>query len=117
MIEHRKNAVTVQKQCELLSVARSSLYYKHVTTTDDAATVLNEVSQIYQECPFYGYRRMLVELRKRSFVINHKRLQRILCTAGMKAIYPGKKTTIRKQSHKVYPYLLRNVTIGCPNQA
>ena len=58
--------------------------------------IINEIRDIYQEKPFYGYRRMTVELRKKGFVVNHKKVQRLLSLAGIKAIYPTKKTTIRR---------------------
>lgn len=77
---------------------------------------MNEIREIYQQWPFYGYRRMLVELRKMGSLINHKRLQRLLVCAGIKAIYPGKKTTVRNPEHKVFPYLLRGLHIEQPNQ-
>lgn len=77
---------------------------------------MNETREIYQQWPFYGYRRILVELRKKGIFINHKRLQRLLASAGIKALYPGKKTTVKNPEHKVFPYLLRELTIDRPNQ-
>lgn len=77
---------------------------------------MNEIREIYQQCPFYGYRRMLIELRKKGSFINHKRLQRLLVSAGIRAIYPGKKTTVRNPEHKVFPYLLRGLNIERQNQ-
>lgn len=78
---------------------------------------MNEIREIYQKWPFYGYRRILVELRKAGFLINHKRLQRLLVGTGIKAIYPRRKTTIKNPEHKVFPYLLRGLKIERPNQA
>lgn len=77
---------------------------------------MNEIREIYSESPFYGYRRILVGLRKIGFVVNHKRLQRLLASVAIKAVYPGKKTTIRNPEHKVFPYLLRGLKIERPNQ-
>jgi putative transposase len=77
---------------------------------------MNEIRDIYQQRPFYGYRRILVELRKTGSLINHKRLQRLLASAGIKAIFPGKKTMVRNPEHKVFPYLLRGLNIDRPNQ-
>lgn len=116
MIEHGTNAVDLKRKCELLGVARSTMYYQQKLTENDDATLLNEIRDIYQELPFYGYRRIHVELRKRGFEINHKRVQRLLSSAGITAIYPSKKTTIRDAQHKVYPYLLRGIKIDRPNQ-
>lgn len=109
--------ITVQRKCELLSVARSTMYYqaKPLENTDDVI-VLNEIRDIYQESPFYGYRRILVALRQKGFIVNHKKLQRLLNIAGIKAIYPSKKTSIKNSKDKVYPYLLRDLIIDRPNQ-
>lgn len=102
--------------CELLRVPRSTVYYHRRLRGNDDAAILNEVRDIYQESPFYGYRRILVELRKSGFEINHKRLQSLLSREGIQAVYPKKKTTIRDLRHKVYPYLLRGLCIDLPNQ-
>lgn len=116
MIEHGTNAVDIKRKCELLGVARSTMYYQPKLVENDDIVLLNEIRDIYQELPFYGYRRIHVELRKRGFEVNHKRVQRLLSFAGIKAIYPTKKTTIRDAQHKVYPYLLRGLKIDHPNQ-
>ncbi len=116
MIEHGNEAIGIKRKCELLGVARSMMYYQPRPLKSNDATILNEVRSIYQETPFYGYRRILVALRQRGFVINHKRLQGLLALAGIKAVYPTKKTTIRDRGHKVYPYLLRELSIDRPNQ-
>lgn len=102
--------------CELLNVPRSTVYYHPKLSKNNDVVILNEVRDIYQKSPFYGYRRILVELRKSGFEINHKRLQNLLSREGIQAVYPKKKTTIRDQRHKVHPYLLRGLSIDRPNQ-
>lgn len=99
-----------------MGIVRSSIYYQSKPAESDDAIVMNEIRDIYQKYPFYGYRRMLVALRQLGFLINHKRLQRLLSLANIKAIYPGKKTTIRNPDHKVFPYLLKGLKIDRPNQ-
>lgn len=116
MIEHGSKLLSVKKKCELLNVARSVMYYQQKPSTNDDPTIMNEIREIYQETPFYGYRRIAVGLRKNGFVVNHKRVQNLMTLAGIKAIYPGKKTTIRNPEHKVFPYLLRGLKIERPNQ-
>ncbi len=117
MIEHGSKEVNKKRMCELLNVARSTIYYRTTSSENDDVVILNEVRDIYQESPFFGYRRILVELKKRGFDINHKKLQRLLAIAGIRAVYPQKKTTIRNPQHKIYPYLLRDLCIDRPNQA
>jgi len=116
MIEHGSNAVSVKRKCDLLGVTRSTVYYQSRQTENDDAVILNEIRDIYQVTPSYGYRRILVGLRERGFEVNHKKVQRLLTSAGIKAIYPTKRTTLRDKQHKVYPYLLRGLKIDRRNQ-
>jgi len=109
--------VNFKRKCELLNVSRSSMYYKQRLSNYDSDTIImNELSEIYQAHSFYGYRRMTIKLHEKGFIINHKRVYRLLKTAGIQAIYPTKKTTIRNLQHKVFPYLLENMKINQPNQ-
>jgi putative transposase len=117
VIEHSNEAMNKKRMCELLGVPRSSMYYKPKPSENNDLIISNEVMDIYTESPTYGYRKILVALRERGFAINHKRLQRLLAQAGIKAIYPTKRTTIRNVNNKVYPYLLRDLCIDRPNQA
>lgn len=116
MVEHGPQAVDVKRKCELLNVARSTIYYKPKDIENDDVKIMNELREIYQEQPVYGYRKVTVELRKKGFVVNHKRTLRLMKLAGLAAIYPGKKTTIKNPLHKVFPYLLRDMKIDRPNQ-
>lgn len=106
----------MKKKCELLNISRSSMYYQKKPAENIDHIVLNEIRDIYQETPFYGYHRIQIELLKRGFLINHKKIQRLLALADLKAIYPTKRTTIRNHEHKVFPYLLRDIIIDRPNQ-
>ena len=78
---------------------------------------MNEIRDIYAEWPFYGYRKIYVVLTKRGYKVNRKKVQRLMCSIGLKAICPQKKTTIRNKDHNVYPYLLNDIDIVRPNQA
>ena len=96
---------------------RSTLYYK--PKPKDLSTemnIVNEILEICQRYPYYGYRKIQVLLIARGYEINHKKLQRLLSQLGLKAIYPKRKTTIRNKQHKVYPYLLKDLVIDRPNQ-
>jgi putative transposase len=116
MIEHSAEMLGLKKQCKLLGVARSSMYYKQKASENNDAEILNEIKDICLEHPYFGYRRVVVELRKKGFEINHKRVQRLCRDAHIEAVYPRKKTTIRNPLHKIYPYLLRDLIIDRPNQ-
>jgi putative transposase len=109
-------AIDFKKKCTLLNVSRGSMYYKPKIQENNDAIVINELHEIYQETHSYGYRRMTIALRERGFLINHKRVRALQKIAGIQAIYPQKRTSIKNQAHKVFPYLLRDVVINRPNQ-
>ncbi len=115
MIEKESTGLSLRAQCKLLSLNRSSLYYKEVTCADESK-IINEISEIWHEVPVYGYRRIWAELRRRGYNINRKRVQRLMGEAGLYAIYQEPKTSVGNPAHKIYPYLLRGVTINKPNQ-
>ena len=70
----------------------------------------------YLETPFFGSRRMRVWLERQGMVVGRKRVQRLMRTMGLRAIYRGPRTSRPAPEHRVYPYLLRNVQITQPNQ-
>jgi len=92
------------------------MYYKPKSSKHNDAIIMNELREIYQDIPSYGYRRMTVALRERGFLVNHKKTARLQKIAGIQAIYPAKKTTINNPAHKLFPYLLRDLVINRPNQ-
>lgn len=70
----------------------------------------------YLKTPFYGYRRMTQVLQRAEYVVNHKRVRRLMRLMGIMAIYPQPKTSIRQPQHKIWPYLLKNMVIWQPDQ-
>ena len=74
------------------------------------------IDEQYLRTPFYGWPRMMAYLRQLGHVVNHKRVQRLMHTMGLQAIYPKPRTSQAAKEHKVYPYLLRNLAIIRPNQ-
>ena len=80
------------------------MYYKPRNLEKNDAVVMNGLREIYQESPSYGYRRMTVALRERGFTVNHKKVFALQKRAGIQAIYPPKKTTVRNQAHKIFPF-------------
>lgn len=112
----RETVVPIQRKCELLGVARSTIYYRPKDVENDDLMIINEIEDIYREIPIYGYRRITIELRKRGFCVNHKRTQRLMQQMGRRAIYPAKKTTIRNKEHQVFKYLLRDIKIDKVNR-
>lgn len=106
---------------ELLSVPRSSFYYKSKRNTREAfrdSVLQEEILLIYEKWPFCGYPRVTQALNKMGYKVNHKRVRRLRSELGLKTVYPRPRfnTSEANPSHKKYPYLLRNLAIEQPNQ-
>ena len=115
MLERENTTLSLRQQCKLLSINRSTLYYEPSPNNDDS-TLANEIHEIWLEMPFYGYRRITVQLRRNGYDVNHKCVLRLMKDMNLQALYPRPKTTKRNKDHKVYPYLLRDLLITRPNQ-
>jgi putative transposase len=116
----RSSLMSVNMQCILAQVSRSTFYARHEKTSSDDEVLLLQcrlIDEEYTRHPFYGSRRMVAHLRKQGHIVNRKRVQklmRMMCLAGMA---PGPNTSSRHPEHKVHPYLLRDVAVVRPNQA
>ena len=108
--------LSVRKQCELLDLSRSSLYYSPVGLRKEQIDLMNEIDLIYTEIPFYGYRKVWQELLNRGFHIGRDRTLKHMQLMGLEAIYPKPKTSIGNLEHRRFPYLLKNLKIEKPNQ-
>lgn len=106
--------MSIRNQCRLLSVNRSNLYYEPVEIND--TEIANIIMDIWLEAPTYGYRKITRELNDRGFVINHKRVLRIMREMNIQALYPKPNLSKRNIQHKKYPYLLKGMNIIRPNQ-
>ena len=99
------------RQCELLELPRSTRYYRSQGESAENLALMRRLDEQYLATPFYGSRRMGVVLGA-----NRKRVQRLMRTMGIEAIYPRRRTTWPGPGHKIYPYLLRNVEVLRPDQ-
>lgn len=107
--------MSVDQCCNLLDIARSSVYYKPVAAVDESS-ICNRIYDIYLQFPYYGYRKITAVLRHEGLKINHKRVQRLMRMMCLKALYPGPKLSIANKSESPYPYLLGGLAILHPNQ-
>jgi putative transposase len=105
----------VRRQCELLKLNRSSLYYQPVPVSEAEATLLRLLDEQYLETPFYGSRKMVQSLLEKGYVVNRKRVQRLMQKLGLRAVFPGRDTSKPHPEHRVYPYLLRGLEIAQAN--
>ena len=109
-------ALPVAAQCRLLRVARSTLYYRPVPVDAEDLAVMRRIDEMYLAWPFYGSRRMTAVLRDEGWMVNRKRVRRLMRVMGLEAIYQKPDTSRKHPEHKVYPYLLRDLVIDRPNQ-
>ena len=107
---------SIVEQCALLKVPRSTFYYKAQPVSADDLAVMRRIDVLYTKWPFYGSRRMVAELRGEGHGINRKRVRRLMRLMGIEAIYQKPNTSRKHPSHKIYPYLLRNLVIDRANQ-
>jgi putative transposase len=107
--------LSIVRQCQLLQLARSSLYYQPKAPSDEELELLRLIDQQYLETPFYGSRKMTVLLQQCGYRINRKRTQRLMRQLGLEAIYPKPRLSQVHPDHQVYPYLLRNLAITHAN--
>ena len=103
------------RRCELLDVARSTAYYRPVPVNDADLLLMRLIDEIHLKWPFYGSRRVSDELEDRGHSVNRKRVQRLMRLMGLRALYPRKRTSQPGKGHKIYPYLLRDLTIERAN--
>jgi putative transposase len=108
----------MSRQCELVGLARSSLYYSPSGDNAEDLDLMRRIDEQYTRTPFYGSRKMTFELNKPGgkVKVNRKRVQRLMRRMGLEAIYPKPRLSNPTPGHQIYPYLLRGVKIERPNQ-
>jgi putative transposase len=116
LVDHDDPVLPVVAQCRLLKIARSTLYYRPVPVSADDLAVMRRIDELHLAWPFYGSRRMAAVLRREGWAVNRKRAKRLMRVMAIEAIYQKPNTSKGHPDHKVYPYLLRGLTIDRPNQ-
>ena len=116
LVDQDDPALPVAAQCRLLKVARSTLYYRPVPMSVDDLAVMRRMDELHLAWPFYGSRRMAAVLRREGWEVNRKRAKLLMKVMGIEAIYQKPNTSKGHPDHRVYPYLLRGLTIDRPNQ-
>lgn len=119
MIEAYQPRISIFRQCELMGLPRSSYYYHSVNASLENAENLEYMELIdrkYTERPFYGSRRMTHYINSQGYLVNRKRIQRLMQIMGLEAIYPRPRTSKPSPDHKVYPYLLKGLSIDRVDQ-
>lgn len=116
MVEPDHPRLSIVRQCQLLSIQRSAYYYQPVGESTQNLELMRLIDEHYLETPWYGARQMTRHLRRQGHAVNRKRIGRLMQTMGLSAIYQKPNTSKPHPKHKIYPYLLRGLTIERPNQ-
>lgn len=115
MVEPAQPNVSLSAQADLLSLSRSSLYYKAALPSATEVAAKHRIDELYLEYPYYGARRMAAQLQREGHSIDRKTARAYMKEMSLLAIYPGPNLSKRQSEHRVFPYLLRGVTATHPN--
>jgi putative transposase len=116
LVERDHPALSVRRQCALLGLCRSSLYYEPATESAENLRLMALLDREYTAHPFLGSRRLTQWLIEQGEEVNRKRVQRLMRLMGLEALYPKPKLSVAGRGHRRYPYLLRQVRIERPDQ-
>jgi putative transposase len=108
--------ISIARQCELLGLNRSSLYYQAKGHSQQNLLLMRLIDEQYTKRPFFGSPKITDWLRKQGHQVNHKRVERLMREMGLQAICPKRRLSQPAAGHRIYPYLLRDVQIVRPNQ-
>jgi putative transposase len=111
LIEANHEQISLRRQCDLLGLHRSGLYYQAQAESTQNLELMNLLDEQYTRAPFYGVRRMTAWLRQQGKEVNEKRVRRLLREMGLEALYPKPRLSQAQRGEQVYPYLLRDVKI------
>ena len=107
---------SISRQCEMLGICRSSYYYRAKPIKPDDLKLMRQIDEMYLQDPTLGSRSISRQFKRQGQKVNRKRIQRLMRLMGLEAIYPKPRTSRPHPQHRVYPYLLRDLTINRPNQ-
>ena len=109
LIESKHKKVSIASQCKLLSMSRSSYYYKAKSISKDDIEIMNKIDELHTEDSEYGYRQIYYQLQDKGILVGRDRVLKYMGIMGIQAIYPHKKknTSSKDKEHHTYPYLLK----------
>ena len=116
MIEKDHSQLSVRQQSELLAVNRNRLSPRPPKRVEGDEAILREIDRIYTQCPFYGARKIVFELRDAGMRIGRKRCRRLMKIMGIEALVPQPSTSVPDKQHAKYPYLLKEEAVRQPDE-
>lgn len=116
MIDPKRARLPIIRQCTLLQLNRSGVYYRPVPQNEANLALMRLIDAQFLETPYYGSRQMTWHLRRLGHEVGRKRVRRLMAIMGLRAIYQKPRTSMPHPEHRKYPYLLRDLVIDRPNQ-
>jgi len=116
MIDSNSRKLSIARQCDLLSINKSTYYYKQRGLSKQDLENMKVIDEIYTEHPYFGARRMSKHLEPHGITIGRKAVSRYYRIMAIETVYPKMNLSKRNQAHKMYPYLLSGVDITKVNQ-
>jgi putative transposase len=113
----RGAAVTVKRQAELLALSRASVYYRPREVPERDLLLMRRIDELHLEAPYYGARKLAVQLRREGHAIGRKHVRMLMRRMGIEALYRKPRTSIPARQAAIYPYLLEKRVIKRPNEA
>jgi putative transposase len=117
-IEGRNKTLSISRQCELLQLPRSSYYRPRSSLAKgpENLELMRLIDEEFLRHPFYGSRKMMTYLNRKGISVKRKRIQRLMRLMGLESVAPKPNTSRQRKVHKVYPYLLKKMSITEPDQ-
>ncbi len=116
MITREHPELSLSRQCEVLSISRSSFYYAPMGESPSRLALMRRIDELFMKYPFYGSRQMARQLRREGIRVGRHRVRRLMRLMGLAAIYQAPRTSAPHPEHRIYPYLLKGMAITRPNQ-
>ena len=114
MVERDHPSLSVSRQCLLLALSRSALYYQPVGESAETLTLMRRIDELYLSYPFYGSRQMMRHLAREGVTVGRHRVRRLMRLLGLEAIYRKPRTTVANPEHRV-SLSAEGLTIERPN--
>ena len=108
--------MSIRRQCALLGINRSSVYYTPREERAENLALMRRMDELSLQYPFYGSRQMARHLGREGVSVGRRRVRRLMRLMGLEAVYRKPRTSAAQPGHRIYPYLLRELTIERPDQ-
>jgi putative transposase len=116
MIDKQNSSLSISEQCRILHLHRSGLYYQPCSESEENMNIMRLLDEQYFKTPFYGVRKLTVWLKELGYIINRKRVKRLMDLMGWQTIYRRPNTSKPNKQNRIYPYMLKGLKIVSPNQ-